>query len=64
MLTIAVVNDRVLDGDAVAAVRIPSISVLGSDTGIPTATSNVDVVEDDIRGVRDEVVVLRGVSKD
>lgn len=61
-LTISVINDRVHDGDIRTPVGIPPIGILGSGLALAEA-ADVDVVEDDIGGVGDKVIVLRAVAQ-
>jgi hypothetical protein len=48
VLTISVVDMRILDHNVRTSVRIPPVSILRS-VGALASTRNVDIVEDDIR---------------
>jgi hypothetical protein len=61
-LTVAVIDDRVLDSDVGTAVSVPSVGVLGWVAAL-TRSSNVDVVEYNVGGVRYNVVPLRTVPQ-
>jgi len=57
VLTIAVVDDRVLNGNVRASVRIPAVGVL-SDVYTLTCTRDIYIIEDDIGWIGNEVIVL------
>jgi hypothetical protein len=59
---VAVVDVRLLNDDVIGAISIPAISVL-SGVLAHTATSNVDIGEQNIAGVGNECVPLRAVSE-
>lgn len=59
---VTVVDGRVLNGDAVGAVRVPPVGVLSSVYRLGRS-SNVDASEEDIARVGNPMIVLRRVSQ-
>ena len=59
---VAIVDEGVLNRDAVGAIRVPAVGVLGNVCGFGESADE-NVAEDDICGVSDPVVVLRGVDQ-
>jgi len=59
---VAIVDDRILNDNVGAAVRIPTIGVLRCDVVLAIAT-DVDILKDHVRAVGHEVVVLRRVTE-
>lgn len=57
---VAIVYDTLLDDNIAAAVRIPAIGILRHVLTL-TIAADVDAVEDNVRGVLYEAVVLRRI---